>query len=281
MPTLCWIAPEIPSARYSSGFTILPVCPICWAYGIQPASTAARVAPTAPLSAAATEATNSKPAVPPTPRPPDTMTRASSMGAAAPASVTCSMIAIFGRDRSPVGATSSIEPAVRASSADTVFGRSVMIPPLAVKPEVVISLPPKTLISTDGPPSAHVTPVAFTRTPRVVSAERAPARSRPSGPAPTITTVAGSVPMAAAIRSAAMDAQTWPAASGSASARTRGRYAANSLAADVGSAATTIPATSVPAAAARLRPNVAVSADIRVSEPSPFISPITQMVAIR
>ena len=45
IPTLCWIAPLMPSARYSCGLTILPVWPICWLYGIQPESTAARVAP--------------------------------------------------------------------------------------------------------------------------------------------------------------------------------------------------------------------------------------------
>jgi len=51
MPTLCWIAPEMPAARYSFGETVLPVWPICAAYGYQPASTTARVAPTAPPSA--------------------------------------------------------------------------------------------------------------------------------------------------------------------------------------------------------------------------------------
>ena len=30
MPTLCWIAPLMPIARYSCGLTILPVWPICW-----------------------------------------------------------------------------------------------------------------------------------------------------------------------------------------------------------------------------------------------------------
>ena len=30
MPTLCWIAPEMPAARYSFGATVLPVWPI-WA----------------------------------------------------------------------------------------------------------------------------------------------------------------------------------------------------------------------------------------------------------
>ena len=49
MPTLCWIAPEMPAARYSFGATVLPVWPICAAYGYQPASTTARVAATAVL----------------------------------------------------------------------------------------------------------------------------------------------------------------------------------------------------------------------------------------
>ena len=29
MPARCWIAPEIPSAMYSSGATTFPVCPTC------------------------------------------------------------------------------------------------------------------------------------------------------------------------------------------------------------------------------------------------------------
>src|SRR5215210_1847192 len=70
MPTLCWMAPEMPRARYSAGLTILPVWPICCAYGIQPESTAARVAPTAPPSSAASSWTSLKPSSPPTPRPP-------------------------------------------------------------------------------------------------------------------------------------------------------------------------------------------------------------------
>ena len=51
MPTLCWIAPEIPQATYSFGETVLPVWPTWVEYGYQPASTTARVAATAPPSA--------------------------------------------------------------------------------------------------------------------------------------------------------------------------------------------------------------------------------------
>ena len=39
----------MPAARYSFGATVLPVWPICAAYGYQPASTTARVAATALL----------------------------------------------------------------------------------------------------------------------------------------------------------------------------------------------------------------------------------------
>src|SRR4051812_31735969 len=79
MPTLCWIAPEMPSATYSFGETTLPVCPICAAYGYQPASTTARVAPTAPPSAWASSSASVKFWGAPRPRPPATMMSASSI----------------------------------------------------------------------------------------------------------------------------------------------------------------------------------------------------------
>ena len=60
MPTLCWTAPEMPSATYSFGETVLPVWPIWAAYGYQPASTTARVAPTAPPSARASSSASVK-----------------------------------------------------------------------------------------------------------------------------------------------------------------------------------------------------------------------------
>src|SRR5215212_6407138 len=84
IPTLCWIAPEMPAARYSFGATVLPVCPICAAYGYQPASTTARVAATAPPSAPASSSSASKPSLLPSPRPPATSASASSMLTSAP-----------------------------------------------------------------------------------------------------------------------------------------------------------------------------------------------------
>src|SRR5205807_4730470 len=86
IPTLCWIAPEIPAARYSFGATVLPVWPICAAYGYQPASTTARVAATAllPPNAAASSSHSLKPSGLPRPRPPAMRMSAPSMSTSAP-----------------------------------------------------------------------------------------------------------------------------------------------------------------------------------------------------
>ena len=53
MPARCWIAPEIPTAMYRSGATILPVCPTCMSLGTKPESTAALDAPIAAPSLSA------------------------------------------------------------------------------------------------------------------------------------------------------------------------------------------------------------------------------------
>src|ERR1019366_8657935 len=86
IPTLCWIAPEMPAARYSLGDTVLPVWPICAAYGYQPAATTARGAATAawPPNAPASASASSKPSGLPSPRPPATRMSAPSMSTSAP-----------------------------------------------------------------------------------------------------------------------------------------------------------------------------------------------------
>jgi hypothetical protein len=114
------------------------------------------------------------------------MTLASSIGAAAPASSTRSTTVTAGWSIPPDAGAASTAPGLEAGSAVTTLGRTVTIPWSAVNVLRVVSLPPKTLISTTGPPS-QVTAVALPRTPRPLSAERAPAMSRPSGPAPTKT----------------------------------------------------------------------------------------------
>src|SRR5438270_3867 len=42
IPARCWIAPEMPTATYNVGLTVLPVCPTWSACGRHPASTTAR-----------------------------------------------------------------------------------------------------------------------------------------------------------------------------------------------------------------------------------------------
>src|SRR6266540_1293849 len=92
IPTLCWIAPETPTAMYSFGETVLPVCPTWAAYGYQPASTTARVAATAPPSACASSSTTLKFSGAPSPRPPATITCASSIDGPSLSACACSTI---------------------------------------------------------------------------------------------------------------------------------------------------------------------------------------------
>ncbi|MNR05204.1 hypothetical protein D3C85_1212180 [compost metagenome] len=76
MPARCWIAPEMPTAMYSCGATILPVCPTCRSLGTKPASTAAREAPTAAPSLSASWYSSWKLSPFCMPRPPETTTLA-------------------------------------------------------------------------------------------------------------------------------------------------------------------------------------------------------------
>lgn len=79
IPAKCWMAPEIPNARYNSGRTVLPVCPTCWDFSIHPESTAALEEEISAPSSCARPSKASKPSGPPKPRPPDTRTLASVM----------------------------------------------------------------------------------------------------------------------------------------------------------------------------------------------------------
>ncbi len=172
-------------------------------------------------------------------------------------------------------------PAAAAGWAVTTVGRSVTMPRPIVKPEVVSSRPPNTLISTATPSAVQLTPMALTRTPSPVSAETTPATSRPSGPAPTRSRSGASAAASAATCCPATVAHAWLPAAGSATERTLGTYAARSAAAAAGSAATTIPTRSLPDASASDRPSVATSVLIRASSPVAVVSPITQMAPIR
>lgn len=71
-------APEMPTAMYKSGVTVLPVGPICKEWEHHPRSRGARLAPTSPPNALASSPSTSNPCGPFNPRPPATITRASS-----------------------------------------------------------------------------------------------------------------------------------------------------------------------------------------------------------
>src|SRR3954468_23876141 len=128
MPTLCWIAPEIPSARYRFGATVLPVCPIWAAYGYQPASTTARVAATAPPIDSASCSASSKFSFLPSPRPPPTRMSAPSMSTSAPrCSPRVTILALVDHSDSSTwtSSTSAVPPVSFSSNA---FSRPMMIP---------------------------------------------------------------------------------------------------------------------------------------------------------
>src|SRR5215467_9087753 len=92
MPARCWMAPEMPTATYSCGETVLPVWPTWNWCGYQPASVTAREAPTAAPSASASSSMILKPSAEPVPRPPETTIEASaSSGRALLAAVTRSV----------------------------------------------------------------------------------------------------------------------------------------------------------------------------------------------
>src|SRR5215469_18420273 len=75
-PAMCWMAPLMPHARYSSGEIFVPVWPTCWRCGRQPWLVTTRDTPTTPPNRAASSSSAAKPSGPPTPRPPPTTTRA-------------------------------------------------------------------------------------------------------------------------------------------------------------------------------------------------------------
>ena len=144
------------------------------------------------------------------------------MDAWAPASVMRSTTRTAGKAAAAGASSASIVPAASVAAAVVTFGRTVTIPRPSVNPDVVMSFPPNTFISTDGPPSVHSTATALTRTPRPVRAETAPARSRPSAPAPTKITSGASLATSAATCAAATADQALAAAAGSVIVRTVG-----------------------------------------------------------
>ncbi len=107
--------------------------------------------------------------------------------------------------------------AIGAASAVTTFGRTVTMPRPLGERRCRQELATEDAHLDGGPSSVQATAVALARTPSPVSADSAPARSRPSGLAPTRIRSGASPPAAstsAAMRPAATADQAWSAAAG-------------------------------------------------------------------
>src|SRR5271165_2527987 len=144
MPARCWMAPEMPTAMYSWGETVLPVWPTWNWWGYQPASVTARDAPTAAPRASASSSMILNPSADPVPRPPDTTICASVRSGRSPLSAAARSVtvAVFAApDAANETATSSAAPC--DGSALTAFGRTAMMGvPLVTRDQAVIA-PPK------------------------------------------------------------------------------------------------------------------------------------------
>ncbi len=187
IPTLCWIAPEIPAARYSLGATVLPVWPICAAYGYQPASTTARVAATAllPPNAAARSSASLKPSALPSPRPPATRMSAPSMSTSAPRCSPRSTIfaCVDHGEYSTSTSTTSAEPPFDDTISNALI-RPMMIPrsPLYLDTEICESW--RIGRSATSLPSSARTEMTSIVTPACLRAARPAPISNPSSPPP-------------------------------------------------------------------------------------------------
>src|ERR1700730_8380617 len=167
IPARCWIAPEIPTAMYSCGETVLPVCPTWNACGYQPASVTARDAPPAAPSASASFSMILKPSSDPVPRPPETTICASVSSGRSPfAATTYSVTAAPLAASDAANYTASTTPAPGDASGVTAFGRTAIIGVPARTVEWTVIDPPKFGCSATGAPSGPaVTLTASVSTP--------------------------------------------------------------------------------------------------------------------
>src|SRR6201996_3042710 len=214
MPARCWIAPEIPTARYSWGETVLPVCPTWKECGYQPASVTARDAPTAAPRASASFSTILKPSSDPVPRPPETTICASVRSGRSPFSATTrstTVAALAASDAEKETASTAAAPA--DASGEIAFGRTAMIGVPALATECTVIAPPKFGCSATGAPSGPaVTLTASVSTPEPVLTASRPAISLPSV-VPAISTAAGDTEATREASSSAAGATTYPAKS--------------------------------------------------------------------
>src|SRR5215470_16011990 len=209
MPARCWIAPEIPAARYSCGETVLPVWPTWNWCGYQPASVTAREAPTAAPSASASCSMTPNPSADPVPRPPETTICASVRSGRSPFSATtCSVIRVAFAASDSVTVTGETSAAPAAGSAVIAFGRTAMIGVPLTTRECTVIAPPKFGCSATGAPSSPATTLtASVSTPEAVLTASRPATSLPSR-VPAISTAAGAFSATSEASSSAAGATT-------------------------------------------------------------------------
>src|ERR1700736_4751670 len=183
IPTVCCMAPEMPSAMYTVGLTVLPVWPIWNEYGFQPASTTARLAPTAAPSSAASSSSILKFSGAPSPRPPLTMIAASSSLGPLAFSVSRRNTRATGLlvSTGSVSVSTCGAPAEAAGSAVTAFGRiKTSVGALAFGTVVTSRLPPNIGETMAQPPSLVLMSVALAMRAVPSRALRRDATSRPS-----------------------------------------------------------------------------------------------------
>ena len=168
IPARCWIAPEMPTATYNVGLTVLPVCPTWSAWGRHPASTTAREAPTAarPANAAASSSNTLKLAGSLSPRPPDT-----TIGASATSSMPASAALISFTTTRPAG------PATAALSCVPALGRSTGVKTFGLK-EMTAGVP--TTLSLRRAFPAYTGRVSVTAPPSTARSVMSCASGRPS-----------------------------------------------------------------------------------------------------
>ena len=116
IPAKCWIAPEIPIAKYTLGRTVLPVWPTWRSFGFHPASTTAREQLTVAPSTSASSSRSLKFSGLPTPRPPDTRILASIMSTVSTTDFTTSRISTY--------LSSGVNPGLNSST--TAFAPSTL-----------------------------------------------------------------------------------------------------------------------------------------------------------
>src|ERR1700733_10920166 len=192
IPARCWIAPEMPTATYSWGETVLPVCPTWNWCGYQPASVTARDAPTAAPRESASFSMMPNPSADPVPRPPETTICASVSSGRSPFSATTRSVILAALAASDaVNATASTAAAPADGSGETAFGRTAMTGGPARTVDCTVIEPPNFGCSATGAPSGPATTLtASVSTPDPVLTASRPAISLPSV-VPATSTAAG------------------------------------------------------------------------------------------